>query len=253
VQPWQCHHHFSVQSPGFLSRAFSSAINTLLYAPDGQTLLTSSEDWDNPIQLWNLETFGSLLWGASGDPVQLWNLLNGQPSQPIGNWILGRFSRLALSNDGKILAIGGTIIELWNLETRERLGELGSLFGHRDMSALAISPDNTTLATTSLGESPFNFRDYSIHLWDLTTSHSPQGGDAENNSSYEPPREGSFPHRTAKMVLKGHTPPKAAPSPSPMLKVIQPPSSNTAPKFERSPSALIATTLPAAMPKAKFD
>ncbi len=106
-------------------------------------------------------------------PVQLWNLLNGQPSRPIGHWKLGRFSRLALSPDGKLLAIGGTVIELWNLKTGECLGELGSLFGHRDMSALAISPDNTMLASTSLGESPFNLFDYSIRLWDLTGLGSP--------------------------------------------------------------------------------
>ncbi|MEO0407394.1 MAG: hypothetical protein AAF289_08605 [Cyanobacteria bacterium P01_A01_bin.135] len=169
MQKWQCYHHFSVQSPGLLSRTFSSAINTLLYAPDGKTLLTSSEDWDSPIQLWNLEILPTSPFASPNSPVQLWNLLNGQPSRSIGHWKLGRFSRLALSKDGKILVIGGTVIELWNLETGERLGELGSLFGHRDMSALAISPDNTLLATTSLGESPFNLFDYSIRLWDLTT------------------------------------------------------------------------------------
>ena len=169
MQTWQCYHRFSVQSPGLLSRTFSSAINTLLYALDGQTLLTSSEDWDTPIQLWNLKTLATSPFASPNSPVQLWNLLNGQPSRTIGHWKLGRFSRLALSPDGKLLAIGGTVIELWNLKTGECLGELGSLFGHRDMSALAISPDNTMLASTSLGESPFNLFDYSIRLWDLTT------------------------------------------------------------------------------------
>ncbi|WP_375492685.1 WD40 repeat domain-containing protein [uncultured Nostoc sp.] len=171
-QVWVCKHTFTVRSNKLFSAAFSAAVNSLVFSPDSQTLISSSEDWNDPIKIWNINT-GEIVGGS----IRLWNLMTKQEISSdliedrgsIGNWKLGRFSRLALSIDGEILAIGGTFIELWNLKTQNKIGELGSMFGHRDMSALAISPDKRFLASSSLGESPFNFQDYSIKLWNLKT------------------------------------------------------------------------------------
>ena len=146
---WQCTHTITVRSGGFFSTTFSAAVNTIIFSNDGKTLFSASEDWNEPIKLWNAST--------------------GQEIRLIGSWKLGRFATIAISPNGEILVIGGTIIELWNLANQQKIGELGSLIGHRDMAALAISADNHILASSSLGESPFNFRDYSIKLWKLDT------------------------------------------------------------------------------------
>ncbi|MDF2386843.1 hypothetical protein JMG10_35605 [Nostoc ellipsosporum NOK] len=146
---WHCDRTITVRSGGFFSTVFSAAVNTVIFSNDGKTLISASEDWNEPIKLWNPTTGGEI--------------------RLIGTWKLGRFASIAISPNGKILVIGGTIIELWNLATQQKIGELGSLIGHRDMAALAISRDNDILASSSLGESPFNFRDYSIKIWRLNT------------------------------------------------------------------------------------
>ncbi|RAM53512.1 MAG: hypothetical protein C6Y22_00450 [Hapalosiphonaceae cyanobacterium JJU2] len=148
-QNWHCNCTMSVRSGSILSTVFSAAVNTVTFSSDGKILFSASEDWDEPIKLWNPNT--------------------GQEIRLMGGWKLGRFASIAISSNGQILVIGGTIIELWNLVTQQKIGELGSLFGHRDIAALAISPDHRILASSSLGESPFNFRDYAIKLWRLDT------------------------------------------------------------------------------------
>lgn len=144
---WYCTHTITVRSGGFFSTAFSAAVNTVIFSKDGKTLFSASEDWNEPIKIWNPTT--------------------GQEIRLMGSWKLGRFADIAISPNGRILVIGGTIIELWDLASQQKIGKLGSLTGYRDIAALAISPDNHILASTSLGESPFNFRDYSIKLWRL--------------------------------------------------------------------------------------
>ncbi len=67
---------------------------------------------------------------------------------------------ITVSPSGSILAVGSdTTIELWDLETKRKIQELD---GHQDLiSAIAISPNNQILASSSL--------DNTIRLWNLAT------------------------------------------------------------------------------------
>jgi WD40 repeat protein len=119
-------------------------IHALVFTPDGRSVISSGQD--NTIRIWD---------AATGREVRSWGArVNKSPN-------------LALSPDGKVLAVGGEApanaqapVRLWDTATGQ---ELRVLPGHNQVvTCLAFAPDGTTLATGG--------GDNLVQLWDPVTS-----------------------------------------------------------------------------------
>jgi WD40 repeat protein len=161
-------------------KGHSSRVNILAITPDGQRLVSGSDD--NTIKLWNLDTgrqirtlVGHSFWvrsvaispdgkivasGSFDNTIKLWHLANGEEIRTL----MGHSQTVrsvAISPDGKILASGSRdrTIKLWNLTSGQ---QLRTLLGHsKTVTSLAFSADGKILASGS--------RDQTIKLWNLTT------------------------------------------------------------------------------------
>jgi WD40 repeat protein/tRNA A-37 threonylcarbamoyl transferase component Bud32 len=161
-------------------KGHSSDVNSVTFSPDGQMLVTGSDD--RTIKLWNLTTKqeirtfkGHTSWiyaiaispdgqtiasGSADKTIKLWNLNTGQEIRTLKGHS-GSVTSLAFSPDGKLLASSSLdkTIKLWNLKTNK---EIRTLKGHsKTVASVAFSPDNLTLASGSW--------DKTIKLWNLNT------------------------------------------------------------------------------------
>jgi WD40 repeat protein/predicted Ser/Thr protein kinase len=160
--------------------AHKSWVNALAISPNGQTLVSGSED--TTIRIWNFQTGealqtipahaaavnaldispdGSIVASGSADKtIRFWNLNNGVRLRTITGH-QDAVNTVVFSPDGKFLASGGSdkTIQIWNVNTGKRVQ---TLRGHANaVLSLAFSPDGKFLASGS--------RDTTIIVWDLTT------------------------------------------------------------------------------------
>jgi WD40 repeat protein len=168
------------------------AIQSLALSKDGKMLVAGR--LDGTIIVWNMVTRQSFTFAhpdlvyrvalsadgqvlavsGGGDTITLWNVAKRARIQELPYRVADPFSRLpiALSQDGKRLAVGGCSkvitdtscqqgqVQLWDVATGHLIGQ--PLLGHQfAVSALAFSPDGGTLASSS--------QDANIILWNLST------------------------------------------------------------------------------------
>jgi WD40 repeat protein len=164
----QTHHQWQMISLSHMCRGHTGAILRVAFTPDGQTLVTASQD--KTIRLWNrregtlLETLtghngavlglsvapdGKILASASTDnTIRIWYPHNRTEDHVLVSNRSGIFN-VAFDPDGKILASAGAdgMVYLWNVPD----GKLIHSLPHMDrVLNLAFSPDGKMLATASL-------------------------------------------------------------------------------------------------------
>lgn len=126
----------------------TKAVRTVLFHPDGKTLVTSSEDMT--LIRWDMET-GEVIRQYGPDNPDTADVVEGHAERVRG---------AALSPDGKLLASAAydMAIILWDVET----GEILQIMHHDDKAAcVTFSPDGTKLLSGSA--------DRTLRLWDVET------------------------------------------------------------------------------------
>src|SRR4029077_9562532 len=83
----------------------------------------------------------------------------GRVGRPMGSYHI--VTGLALSPDGKTLAVAGSGVQLWQTANGQRIGTTLASAGNRRYRAVAFSPDSTMLAI--LGA------DGTARIWDVAT------------------------------------------------------------------------------------
>jgi WD40 repeat protein len=144
---------------------------TIALAADEPQLIIDSGGHQATIRFVAFTHDGKYLVSAGEDKViRIWDVASGQTVRTIrsqvGDGDEGKIYAVALSPDGRYLAVGGYLarrpdaglIRIHNLETGEVVGSV--LKGHTDVvTSLAFSPDGRYLASSSLDES--------VRVWDV--------------------------------------------------------------------------------------
>lgn len=156
----------------------SDSINSIAINPDGQTLISASND--KTIKVWNLnngdEIFTitpeldiikslvispdghTLVSGNINGIIQVWNLATGKEINNFTGHSYQVFA-LVISRDGQTLFSGSSDIKVWNLNNGELVRTLNIHSGA--VCTIAISPDGRTLVSDS--------QDKSIKIWSICT------------------------------------------------------------------------------------
>src|SRR5262249_1077075 len=132
-------------------RSQQERIASLTFSPDGNTLF-STGPLPRPERGDGVERLGFM-----PDVVRIWDVATGNERRSALHEVtLGGLTlqRLALSPDGRTLAVGTSLLEI------ATGGRRATLTGHKnDVCTVAFSPDGRTLATGSM--------DGTVRLWDL--------------------------------------------------------------------------------------
>lgn len=158
---------FQWEGGGFITR--------LTISPDGRTLAGGS--WDGVLTLWDMKTlqvleqmtatsFSGIAFSPDGKTfaygmmsdewrVVLWDL---QTKEQIGESITNESNIIAFSPDGKTIALVGSEITLWDVNTRSQAGHLPLRDG-LSVSGIAFGPDGKILISSQFTGD--------VILWDL--------------------------------------------------------------------------------------
>jgi WD40 repeat protein len=178
------------QTGSALSTQGAAGVSSLAFSADADALATGNGD--GSIQLWNPAGFHQVSAPLSAGPISPTPAAAGHPPATFsaGGGVLaasdghgivrvrdvvarglgadgrvlsgnGTVTGLALSPDGKTLAIAGRGVQLWQTATGQRIGTALPAAGSGRYRAVAFSPDSTILAT--LGA------DGTARLWDVAT------------------------------------------------------------------------------------
>ncbi|MCB8762421.1 hypothetical protein L2E68_19215 [Planktothrix agardhii 1029] len=166
----------------------SGSVNSVAISPDGQILVSGSDD--KTITIWDLSTGQelrtltghsesvnsvaispdgqTLLSGSRDNTIKIWQLSTGEELRTLTGHSES-VNSVAISPDGQILVSGSDdkTITIWDLSTGQKLR---TLTGAGSINSLAISPDGQILASshTVMGSMGCLF-DTTIKIWQLST------------------------------------------------------------------------------------
>jgi len=118
-------------------------VKSIAMTPDGRTLAIAGGE--RPVSLWDLST--------PSEPKKIGDVDVEDPEKA---------EAVAISRDGRMLAVGGTDVSLWDIQDPENPQPRGVLRGVSGARVVAFSPDGRTLAA--------GLRDDSTVLWDLSAA-----------------------------------------------------------------------------------
>ena len=118
-------------------RGHRGQINSVVFSPDGELLVSGSDDWT--FRLWDVET---------GAHIATLEHITGRTRSPI--------TEVAFSHDGQLLATAGQHVKLWDASTQT---EIATLQHSNYVWALAFSPDGQFLAAGDQAGS--------VKVWDV--------------------------------------------------------------------------------------
>ncbi|MDT4953221.1 MAG: hypothetical protein QOJ02_1359 [Acidobacteriota bacterium] len=167
----------ATRQPSAQLKDVTNKLTSLAYSPDGKILAAGSCGQPEGVG------YGGT---CQQGEIRLWN---PDTQQPIAQPLMGHsnsVTMLAFSSDRKTLASSdGNNILLWNIETRQMLGEIKPGHQYKEQSArlspltsIAFSPDGKTLASSGCGkleervpggESHYFCVEGEIRLWDVAT------------------------------------------------------------------------------------